>query len=464
MKLADEKFIRVLQDNGCTGDLSRIELAEDIGADDLQIANCEFHGTNKFYGKGIFLKSVFKSSVFYPHCQVFSSTILNSQIGSYTVIKDNSVVKNCTTSGFSFKQSVFPVLINDSQMVDDVILGGTDFNQTKSRGQSLFLFAHIGGGEFVRSTVIGTPPSAEVKNSLVEVGHFGYFGDLNVLGFAIKAQSGNYLLPEDNEFYQLVPKALAKIFLNEPNEITVETGRSNFGAGTTVSNYDPIKGTKAGATFWLSSCGASVSLSSYLTVLPGSLIATGSVDLTRTKNVIGPNTLAIGAREQTVILDGYLTDEQKQILNDRSKEEINYLLHNLRLLKALASFFAQAAQFKEGSEKLVFINALKLIETAAKKLAQKSIPKYFDLVKMSVKTIEASDKKQKYETKLEKQKNLLDQESAIVEKVKKLDIDITSFLQDENKVDYHSQSKLTITLTQGQEDQLANSLVNMETL
>ncbi len=471
MKSASEELIDLLKQNGCSGELEKIQLADDLDEKNLTINSCEFYGENTFLGRVKFSKSVFNNSVFYGHNHICCSTVLSSKIGAYTIIKNNSVVKKCSTSGITIDNHIYPVLINDSQLVGDVILGGTDFNQTKSRGKSLFLFSHIGSGEFVRSTIIGTQPNAETANSLVEVGHFGYYGDLNVLSLAIKNNKGEYVLPKDKNFFDLLDKALEKVFLSndENKDFTVEKGRSNFGAGTTVSNYDPIKGTKAGALFILASCGANVSISPYLTVLPGSLIATGSVDLTREQNVIGPNSLAIGARDKTVLFEGYLDTNQRKIMNDRTYFEVDYLRQNLRLVGSLASFFAKMAGVKEGSERMIFMDAFNLQKDNAQKLASKTIPKYFELLSQSIEALERKAKQlpgntQKYNEKIKVQRETLETKEDALNQSNEILNKIGALAQDGLSSETSSENDLDIVLTKGQEDQLSDSLINIKNL
>jgi len=471
MQRIDDQLIESLRQKGCSGTLDQIEIADGVDTDSLQIEKCEFYGVNKFYGTGKYLKSVFKDSSLFGHNYVCCSAILCSKIGQFTIVKNNSVVKNSATSALKTKQGlVYPVLINNSQIVDDVVLGGTDFNQTKSRGGSIFAFAHIGSGEFVRSTIIGTPPTDRNDNTLVEVGHFGYYGDLTALSLAIKDQSGEFILPDNEKFFDVLGKALAQVYFDTENdsEFSIVRGRSNFGAGTTVSNYDPIKGTKAGAFFLLASCGASVSIPPYLTVLPGSLIASGSVDLTREHNIIKPNSLAIGARERTVIFEGYLDDEQRKIMNDRTEHEMQYLLQSLKLRESIAKFLATA---KNEFDAVALKDALMLNQNAAKKLAQKTVPQYFEFLEQSItalgeKTETSPEKASKYNQKLERQKQVMENSQTVLtkanetmEKIEELSNQISNGIFQETET-----QKYKIVLTKGQQTQLSNSIINIDDL
>lgn len=477
MQKIDDKFIENLKKNGCTGDLEKIEVSQFVKPKDLDICNCEFIGTNGFYGKAKLKNSTLKDTVFFGHDYICNSIVISSVIGAYTLIKNFSVVKNSTTSALTISQNenegTFPVLINNAQVDGDVILGGTDLCKTKSRGGSIFAFAHIGSGEFIRSTILGTPPTNEVKNSLVEIGHFGYYGDLTVLSLATKDGSGKYIELDSDLFHQNLPQAFCNAYFDEKIDggFEIERGRSNFGAGTTVSNYDPIKGTKAGAVFFLSSCGASVSISSYLTVLPGSLIATGSVDITRKCNIIAPNSLVIGVRAEGVILEGYFDNVQKKIMNDRARQEVEYLMRELKTKEALASFFALGMKSQNASEASAFEKALLDTVKAAKKLAEKTIPKYFALLEQSAdalgqKISSNPEKAGKYSKKMADQNELLKESQSILSDASNISKYIEEISQsvEKPKIEDFKPEQKKISLTKGQEDQLGTSLINLDNL
>lgn len=414
MKKISSQEIEELKTKGCSGDLEKIELDESVSFYDLKIENCEFIGRNNFYGKAILKKSVLKDVNIFSHSYVCESTVIDTSIGNYAMVQNLSIVKNSSVFGLTLKNATYPVIINCSQITKDVVLGGSDFNRTLSRGGSIFAFAHLGCGEFVRSTIIGTPPTDEVPNTVVEIGHFGYYGDLTVLGIAIK-KDGELVLPYKPSFYGILPQALNQAYFGKKSVDSFEllTGRCNFGAGTTVSNYDPIRGTKAGAFFMLASCGANVTISPYLTVLPGSLISTGSVDITREKNVIAPNSLVITARDKGNIMDGYYDEAQKKILNNRTAEEVEYLIQDLKVKESLAMFFSG---YNEG--------ALDQIKKASKKSSQ-SVLKYFGLLEKSVAALEVKikekpEKTQKYLEKLYMQKKIFSKSREVAKQIEKI--------------------------------------------
>ncbi len=474
MKKIDDQFIEELKKKGCSGDLEKIELGELVKNQDLEIVGCEFVGVNKIYGKVKLLRSTFKDSSLLGHDYISDSKILNSLIGTCTIVEDFSEVKNSTTSSLAISEaggiSRYPILVGGSQINSDVIFGGCDFSKTKSRGGSIFAFAHIGGGEFIRSTIIGTSPTEVVKNSLVEVGHFGYYGDLTALGLAVRNSEEKYIDPTDELFYSTLAQAFSSVYLNieQTEDFKIERGRANFGAGTSISNYDPIRGTKAGATFILSSCGVGVALSPYLTVLPGSLIATGSVDITRELNVIVPDSLFIGARAETVYLEGYLDDLQRRIMNDRTKEEVDYLIQDLKIRGALADFFANGTKSLSVSESLAFLEALKLTSKTAKKLAEKTLPKYLKLLKDSIDALDQKSKlnpekstkyseKKARQVKVEKQSEvILKKASEVVEKIETLIENI-----DEQNLGNSEEQKLSLVLTEKQADRLDGSTIDI---
>jgi len=473
MKKIDIKFMEELKGKGCTGDLEKIEVSDFAKKQDLEISGCEFIGDNKIYGKVKLLRSTFKDSSLLGHNYISDSKILNSLIGTYTIVEDFSEVKNSTTSSLAISEGghidCYPVLINNSRINDDVIFGGCDFCKTKSRGGSIFSFAHIGGGEFIRSTIIGTPPTDEQKNSLVEIGHFGYYGDLTALALAVKNNEGSYINPPGELFYSSLAQAFSHVYLNveQKEDFKIVRGRANFGAGICISNYDPIRGTKAGVTFILSSCGVGVTLSPYLTVLPGSLIATGSVDITRELNVVAPDSLFIGARTKTVYLDGYLDDLQRRIMNDRTQEEVNYLVQDLKTREALAEFFANGTKVLSASESFAFRMALAQTAKTAKKLAEKTLPKYLDLLKDSVVALDLKAKSDpgnalKYNEKKSQQVEVEKRSSAILKEASEILKRIETIVEgaDERPLEDFEDKKISLVLTEKQADRLDGSTIN----
>ena len=406
-----------LKTNGCTGDIGEIEIYGDRFAKDLNIKNCTFLGKNTICGALSLRNATIENSIIKYKVTITDSIVSNSFIGQGTTIINFSVVEDTIISQTTLPKlnAKYISVINNSQISDDVILGGCDFNKTKSRGDSIFAFAHIGEGEFKRSIVIGSPPATKSQKTLVEIGHFGYYGDLLVLSFRAADKQGRSFNLDSKAYFESSKNALLNIFFGVPlsDNVTVEKGRTNIGAGTVISNYDPIRRIKAGAIILLSSIGANVSLSPYLTILPHSLIASGSVDITRKKNVILENSLVISVRSQDVILENYYDDNKKELMNKRSAEEMAYLQRHLSFLVILAEVCASGVDETDGFESYAWTRALKIIEKTAREIAEKSIPKYLELLKKSVECIEKITsqnliKSEEFELRLYAHKNVLD--------------------------------------------------------
>jgi hypothetical protein len=302
-----------------------------------------------------------------------------------------------------------------------VVLGGCDFCQTRSRGGSIFAFAHIGAGEFKESLIFGTPPTEEQEDNLVEIGHFGYYGSLNVLSLALHDKNGESFSFDGEGLYNALENAFNNIYFADKLDpkIEVTRGRSNFGAGTTVSNYDPVKNTKAGAIFLLSSTGTNVVIPPYLFVLPNSLIASGSNDITRITNVVAENSLVIARSQTGICLDGYYDETRTAIMNDRSPHEIVFQLQYLRFLKVLAQLSTRGIKSAKSGEAIAWGRSLEKILKLSQKRAKKALPNYFELLKTSVAAIDKriADKpteRPKLKAKAKVQKGALRGEMAVL--------------------------------------------------
>lgn len=392
MQKINQEIKDYLRSSNCTGDLDILEVADDIDVSDLKIKNCNFVGINRIFGKVSLENSSIKNSVLSDSVKISDSNISKSFIGSGAIIVNYSIVNDTVISSTTLPKSnnSYISVVNNSQITGDVILGGCDFNKTKSRGGSVFAFAHIGEGEFKGNIIIGNPPTAGSEKTLVEIGHFGYYGDLIVLSFRVSDKEDSPFDLDCEEYYNATKQVLLQTFFETTltEEINVKRGRTNLGAGTVISNYDPIRGIKAGAIIILSSTGANVSLSPYLTVFPNSLIASGSVDITREKNVIWENSLVIGARSQSVVLEKYYDESKRQIMNDRSVEEMAYLKRNLSFLETISEVFAEGANSENSFESFAFVRALEKTKKSASEIVEKSVPRYFELLENSVKSIE----------------------------------------------------------------------------
>lgn len=394
MKKINQKTVSYLAKRGSTGDLGKIEIADDLKISDLNIRNCEFMGLNKIFGPTDINKSTIKDSVLFANTHIYHSIVVDSIIADNVIIENYSRIADTVVSSLSIpgekSVSIFPVWINNSQIEGDVILGGSDFSQTRSRGGSIFAFAHIGGGEFKESLIFGTPQTAQQEDNLVEIGHFGYYGSLNVLSLAVHEKNGGSFSPDGEDLYNALENALKNIYFMDKlgQKIEVTRGRSNFGAGTTVSNYDPVRNTKAGAIFLLSSTGTNVVISPYLFVMPNSLIASGSTDITRITNVIAENSLVIARSQMGILLDGYYDETRLAIMNDRSPQEIAFQLQYLRFLKVLAQLSTRGIKSAKSGEAVAWGRSLEKILKLSQKRAKKNLPDYFEKLKKSVAAID----------------------------------------------------------------------------
>lgn len=444
MQKISDQIKKFLAANGCTGDIDGVQIQDGLGEGNLDIKSCVFLGKNKIYGRISILNSTIENSQILDDVSISGSIVRNSFIGSNTLIMDYSIVSNTVISPMTLPESktTYISVIKNSQISGDVILGGCDFNKTKSRGQSVFAFAHIGGGEFKGNVIIGNPPTAKSEKTLVEIGHFGYYGNLLILSFRVADKQDHSFDLDSDDYFDATKKALLNILFETslPDNVTIKKGRTNIGAGTVISNYDPIKETKAGAIIILSSIGANVSLSPYLTVLPNSLIASGSVDVTREKNVISENSLVIGARSQAVVLENYYDASKRQIMNDRSVEEMTYLERNLAFFGILAEVFAEGVNSEDSFESFAMGQALGEIKKAALEITQKSLPEYFELLKKSVRSIEKiisqdPSRAKDFEGRLRAHSSVLDRKEKIKSIANSRLEDINRFSQKYNDID-----------------------------
>jgi len=386
-KLTDDELSRLLTHN--TGDLKKIEVIDGFDLSKCEIINNNFRGKNVLGCELFLLNSIIADTTVDSNVSVVTSTVVKSVIGQCTIIKNGSVVKDTVTSPIVLpvlqdnnktESRLFYVLINNSQVEGDVILGGTDMRKTLSRGGSVFAFAHIGGGEFTKNIVFGTQPDAESSKKLVCIPHFGYYGKMIVASLAVY-NDGKLPDIDSDSFNDAYLEAYSHRYFNTelPNETTYETGRVNLGSGGSFSDYDPVKDTKAGAILLLADTGVNVTIPPFLTMLYHSLIANGSIDVNKvTDNIIPPGSLVSGARDNGFMLEGYYTDNEPKIMNDRCHAEMKFVIRYLKLILTFAKFSERGSKFCSGIQKYAWNCAINTLVSTAKSVNGRWLNAYFN--------------------------------------------------------------------------------------
>ncbi len=370
------------------GDLGEIEVPEGFDLGECEIIGNIFRRKNTIGTNTVLLGSIFQGAVIDRWVRVVKSTVVSSVLGRCTVVKNNSVVKDTVCSPLAVpvlsegkkKSALFTVLINNSQLDGDAVLGGTDMRKTKSRGASVFAFAHLGEGEFTKNMILGTQPDAESQKKIANVAHFGYYGKMIILGLGVYDGMGN--IPDINSpgFYRMYRDAFIDRYFGAKTGVKYETGRSNIGSGASMSDYDPVKDTKSGAVVLLASTGTDVSIPPYFTMLYHSLLASGSVDSAKhlAGGILGHGDLGVTTREKSYALPGYYIQNEKRILNDRCIEEMKFVIRYLRFLWMLSSVAGHGAQCSRGVQKAGWIKASEIIRSVAGSVRKRWLDAYLD--------------------------------------------------------------------------------------
>jgi len=409
-KLNVEEISRLEEHN--TGTLHEIRVTDDFDLSKCEIIGNNFRGKNTFGSNLFLMNSILSDSTIDSDVSILTSTVVKSVVGQCTVIKNNSVVKDTVISPLVVPvlqknkktDRLFYVLINNSQVEGDVILGGTDMRKTKSRGGSVYAFAHIGEGEFTKNIIFGSQPDAESKKKLVCIPHFGYYGKMIVTSLAV--YDDGVLDIDSDSFFNAYTESFSNRFFNTklPGKVTYETGRINIGSGGSMSDYDSVKDTKAGAIILLADIGVNVTIPPFLTMLYHSLIANGSDDIIKiTKNnIIPPGSLANGARNTGFMLEGYYTDNEPKIMNDRCHAEMEFVVRYLKLILTFAKISERGCKNTNGIQKYAWNKAVETLITTAKSVNGRWLKAYFEtLEKCSIPGLEKRLEKN-YQPRLQK--------------------------------------------------------------
>ncbi len=483
--------VDILKKNSCNGDLDKIEVTKRFDISNSEIYDVKFIGKNIFFGTASAKRSVLKGSVFGDNVSVHDSIIINSFIGDLTVIENNSVVKNTTTSMLTvpvkqknkYTKKSFFVLINNSQVDGDTIFGGTDLRKTLSRGGSIFAFAHLGGGEFTKDFIFGTQPDSDSSKKIVNIAHFGYYGKIVVIGLGVyeKTKEGAIKMHEldSDKFFTAYRAALSTVYFGKqpPKDVIYKTGRSNFGSGGSVSDYDPIKDIKSGAIFLLANTGVNVSIPAYLTVFYDSLIASGSVDITKQGNVIPENSLVFGARASGDLIEGYYDELQKGMLGENVQSELDFIIRYLKFLEVFIGVATDGVRYAKGFERQAWLDAAKRVNGTIRSVHKRWLLAYIEILEnKSIPNIEtkmsmeaAPFKKNKLMKKLESQKKALSNKKEILDKAHCILKNVENMLHSiENKVSIEKlekeygmrKEKVEVGYSAEQEHQLETSLID----
>lgn len=384
------------------GDINKLIVSKKFDISKSQIFSNYFHGQNKIIRSCDLINSTIKNSTV-AQAKIIDSKIINSTIGPGAFIQDSQVsgtvvspllIKDSEPKHESDRTSrAFTVIIRNSQINNDVILGGSDFNKTKSRGGSLFAFSHIGDGEFSKNIILGMPPESNNSKTLVNIPHFGYYGKLIALSLAVyrkddqkdngkNAKKGNIIPDIDSKsFFEDYKEAINHLYFNTKSKVPYKIGRTNLGAGASVSDYDPVTDKKSGVIVLMANSGVNVYFPPYLTVLYDSLIASGSVDISKyCDGVIPPNSLLIGARSEGALLKDYYDEEKKGILNDRCKQEIDFVMRYMRFLEVFSSVALQGMKSGNQFEKVAWSKAIILLDEYLKSVNKRWLESYFTIL------------------------------------------------------------------------------------
>ncbi len=422
------------------GEVAKLIVSKTFDFSKSQIHGNLFFGQNKIVNDCDLINSTIKNTTI-VQSKIINSKIINSTIGPGTVIEDSqvseTVVSPLLTKDFeknSGKTSeknpgknlrAFIVIIRNSQINNDVILGGCDFNKTKSRGGSLFAFAHLGEGEFTRNIVLGMPPELNNSKTLVNIPHFGYYGKLIALSLAVYKKDRTMPDIDSKSFFEDYKEAISHLYFNTKSKVPYKIGRTNLGAGASVSDYDPITDKKSGLIILMANSGVNVYFPPYLTVLYESLIASGSVDLSKYCDGIVPsNSLLIGSRNEGVLLKDYYDEEKKGILNDRCIQEVSFVIRYMRFLEVFSQVADQGFKSGTQSEKMAWSKAIILLDEYLKSVNKRWLEQYFTILEQksipSLKKRLEKDNREKLRKQLDIQLELQSNKKKILEDARQI--------------------------------------------
>jgi hypothetical protein len=423
-KLIGEEILELGESN--RGDIDRIHVPDDFDLDKCEISGTDFRGENHLASRVTLINSIIKDCVVDENACIISSTAIGSCIGKCCIVEGNSVVKESVLSPICVpvlqesgkrEQRMFFVMVNNSQLDGDVVFGGSDLRGAKSRGGSLFAFAHLGGGEFTKNVIMGSQPEHDNSKTIVNAAHFGYYGKMIILGLAVYDKDRK--VPDINShfFFESYRNAFEhRYYAVKPgSDMLYEAGRVNLGCGLSMSDYDPIKDTKSGAMILLSHTGVNVTLPPYLTVLYHSLIANGSLDISKVckNNVVPPGSLVSTRREATIALDGYYTENEPRQMNERCHDEMDFVVRYMRMLEAFSGLCLTGYAKSHGLEKHAWHKASQLMKSQAKTVNKRWLKAYFEsLEKYSIPGLEAR-LKESFHTRLQER---LDIQLALLER------------------------------------------------
>ena len=396
------------------GAVNKLIVSKKFDISKSQISNNYFYGQNKLFGDCDLINSTIKNTNV-AQAKIVNSKLINSVIGPGTIIEDSQVSETIispllikdSSERNSENSRAFVVIIRNSQINNDVILGGCDFNKTKSRGGSLFAFAHIGEGEFTRNIVLGMPPEIDNSKTLVNIPHFGYYGKLIALSLAVYKKDNNVPDIDSKSFFEDYKEAINHLYFSTKSKVPHKIGRTNIGAGASVSDYDPITDKKSGVIVLMANSGVNVYFPPYLTVLYDSLIASGSIDISKQcpNCIIPPNSLLIGARSEGTLLKDYYDEERKGILNDRCIQEVNFVIRYMRFLEVFSSVADQGIKLGSKFERIAWSKAVILLDDYLKSVNKRWLEHYFFILEQ--KSIPALKKRLEKDDR-EKLRNQLD--------------------------------------------------------
>jgi hypothetical protein len=423
MRKLTKTELSTLKRNGNTGALSRIRVADKFDLAGCEIRETLFKGTNTLNSGVHLIRSIVSDTLIDSESWVLTSTVVKSMLGQCTVIKNKSVVKDTVCSPIvvpvhqrdkSVRNTLFYVLINNSHVEGDMVFGGTDMRKTKSRGGSVFAFSHIGEGEFTKNVMLGTQPDGYSAKKLICVPHFGYYGKMMML--ALAAYKEDKVPDVDSEKLMDAYEAsyIHRYFGGRlPKGISYETGRMNIGSGGSMSDYDPIKDTKAGAIMLLANAGVNVTYSPFLTVMYHSLIANGSIDVISAveDGVVPPGTLVGGAREKRFVQERHYLKHERRIMSSRCDAEVRFVVRYLRMLGALAKVARKGYRSRKGFERLGWKRFADTLTSTAMSVSRRWLHAYFKILELNslpgLKARIKKDKKKELKERLKVQEALL---------------------------------------------------------
>jgi len=422
MRKLDKKEIFVMADNGNRGDLKKIQVQNKFDLASCEIIGNIFKGSNEISNNSVIINSLLSEIRCCEHVRIVKSTVVKSTLGTCTIVKNDSVVKDsCLTPlmvPVDGKDKLFFVLVNNSQVDGDVIFGGTDLRKTKSRGKSIYAFAHLGEGEFTKNVIFGTQPTKNNKKTLVQVGHFGYYGKMIIEAVAAYDKNGKISDIDSDKFFNCYLEAFSHVYFREKlNDATYEVARVNIGSGGSMSDYDPVKDTKSGAIILFSHTGTDVSYSPFLTVLYHSLLASSSSDITKhfKDGIVPPGTLVSTGKSNSFALEGYYIENEKKTFNDRSKYEMKFVIRYLKFLRMHTKLCKKGYAKTIGCQREGWRQAAKTLSSIASSVNRRWLKAYISTLEThSVPALKkrlgkkASDRIKK---KLEAQEDLLSQKS-----------------------------------------------------